>query len=131
MSVIVDEAPIPSEGLDTAAQCSLAHHRHYFSHTADSLAQSHNRIIGRLNVSSQELACILKERRAQFLQLGEIQRRLKSLQQDLSAQSKVVGDDNCGEGGSRQVAEGGGDGDNDSKEEVIAEASDDGMGFID
>ena len=56
---------------------------------------------------------------------------LKSLQHESSAQSEVVGDDNRGKGGSGQVMEGGGDSDNNGEEEVIAEASDNGTGFID
>ena len=131
LSVNVDKDSIPSEGLDAAATCSLAHHCHYFSHTADSRIQSCNRIIGWLNVSSQKLSCILKECCAQFLKLGKIQRMLKSLQHESSAQSEVVGDDNRGKGGSGQVMEGGGDSDNNGEEEVIAEASDNGTGFID
>lgn len=77
----------------------------------------------------QEISCILKEHRAQFTELGEINRRLKSLQNQSSTQGKAV-DDNRGEGGSCQVMESGGNGENDGEEEVIAEASDDGMGFI-
>ena len=65
------------------------------------------------------------ERRAQFLELGEINTRLKSLKSESSAQDEAV-DDNCGEGGSGQVVESGGDGENDGEE-----ASEDGTGFID
>ena len=70
------------------------------------------------------------ERRAQFIELGDINARLKSLQNESSAQDEAV-DDNRGEGGSGQVVESGGDGENDGEEEVAAEASDDGTGFID
>ena len=70
------------------------------------------------------------ERRAQFIKLGDINTRLKSLQNESSAQDEAV-DDNRGEGGSGQVMESGGDGENDSEEEVAAEASDDGMGLVD
>ena len=42
------------------------------------------------------------ERRAQFLELGEINTRLKSFKTESSAQDEAV-DDNCGEGGSGQV----------------------------
>ena len=70
------------------------------------------------------------ERRAQFLELGEINTRLKSLKTESSAQDEAV-DDNRGEGGSGQVVESGGDGENDGEEEVAAEASDDGTDFVD
>ena len=70
------------------------------------------------------------ERRAQFIELGDINARLKSLQNESSAQDEAV-DDNHGEGGSGQVVESGGDGENDGEEEVVAEASDDGTGFVD
>ena len=62
------------------------------------------------------------ERRAQFLELGEINTRLKSLKTE---QGQTV-DDNRGEGGSGQVVESGGDGENNGEE-----ASEDGTGFID
>ena len=130
LSVVVDENPALNMGIDTRAAQSLAHHRKYFSHTPDSLVRSRDRIIGRLNVSYQEMNCLLMERRAQFIELGDINARLKSLQNELSTQSEVV-DDNRGEGGSGQVVESDGDGDNDSEEEVVAEASNDGMSFID
>ena len=67
---------------------------------------------------------------AQFLELGEINTRLKSLKTESSAQDEAV-DDNHGKGGSGQVVESSGDGENDGEEEVAAEASDDGTGFID
>ena len=67
------------------------------------------------------------ERRTQFLELGDINTRLKSLKTE---QGQTV-DDNRGEGGSGQVVESGGDGENDGEEEVVAEASDDGTSFID
>ena len=70
------------------------------------------------------------ERCAQFLKLGEINTRLKSLKTESSAQDEAV-DDNRGEGGSGQVVESGGDGENDGEEEVAAEASDDSTGFVD
>ena len=70
------------------------------------------------------------ESHAQFIELGEINTRLKSLQNDPGAQDEAV-DDNRGEGGSGQVVESGGDGENDGEEEVVAEASDDGTSFID
>ena len=70
------------------------------------------------------------ERRAQFLELGEINTRLKSLKTESSAQDDPI-DDNHGEGGSGQVVESGGNGENDGEEEVVAEASDDGTSFID
>ena len=70
------------------------------------------------------------ERRAQFLELGEINTRLKSLKTESSAQDEAV-DDNRGEGGSGQVVESSGDGENNGEEEVVAEASDDGTSFID
>ena len=70
--------------------------------------------------------CLLMESHAQFIELGEINTRLKSLQNDLGAQDEAV-DDNRGEGGSGQVVESGGDG----EEEVVAEASDDSTSFID
>ena len=67
------------------------------------------------------------ECRAQFLELGDINTRLKSLKTE---QGQTV-DDNRSEGGSGQVVESGGDGENDGEEEVVAEASDDGTSFID
>ena len=70
------------------------------------------------------------ERCAQFLELGEINTRLKSLKTKSSAQGEPI-DDNRGEGGRGQVVESGGDGENDGEEEVAAEVSDDGTGFID
>ena len=70
--------------------------------------------------------CLLMEHRAQFIELGEINARLKSLQNESSAQGEAV-DNNRSEGGSGQVMESGGDG----EEEVATEASDDGTGFID
>ena len=70
------------------------------------------------------------ERCAQFIELGNINARLKSLQNESSAQDEAV-DDNRGEGGSGQVVESGGDGENDGEEEVAAEASDDSTGFVD
>ena len=60
----------------------------------------------------------------------EINRRLKSLKTESSAQDEAV-DNNRSEGGSGQVVESGGDGKNDGEEEVAAEASDDGTGFVD
>ena len=125
LSVVVDENPALNMGIDTRAAQSLAHHRKYFSHTPDSLVRSRDRIIGRLNVSYQEMNCLLMERRTQFIELGDINARLKSLQNESSAQSEPV-DDNRGEGGSGQVVESGGDGENDGEE-----ASEDGTGFID
>ena len=112
--------------IDTRAAQSLAHHRQYFHHTTDSLIRSRDRIISQLNVSYQEINCLLMECCAQFLELGEINTRFKSLKTESSAQGEAI-DDNRGEGGSGQVVESGGD----SEEEVTAEASDDGMGFID
>jgi hypothetical protein len=125
LSVVVGENPALNMDIDTRAAQSLAHHRQYFHHTADSLIRSRERIIGRLNVSYQEINCLLMERRAQFLELGEINTRLKSLKSESSAQDEAV-DDNRGEGGSGQVVESGGDGENDGEE-----ASEDGTGFID
>ena len=69
------------------------------------------------------------ECRAQFIELGEINTRLKSLQNEPGVQDKGV-DDNRGKGGSGQVVESGGDGENDGEEEVVAEASNDGTSFI-
>ena len=69
------------------------------------------------------------ERRTQFIELGEINVRLKSLQNESSAQGEAV-DDNRGEGGSGQVVESGGDGESNGEEEVAAEVSDDGTGFV-
>ena len=54
----------------------------------------------------------------------------KSVQSRSTLINEAV-DDNRGEGGSDQVVESGGDGENDGEEEVAAEASDDGTGFID
>ena len=125
LSVVVGENPALNMDIDTRAAQSLAHHWQYFHHTADSLIRSRERIIGRLNVSYQEINCLLMERRAQFLELGEINTRLKSLKSESSAQDEAV-DDNRGEGGSGQVMESGGDGENDGEE-----ASEDGTGFID
>jgi hypothetical protein len=48
----------------------------------------------------------------------------------LSTQSEVV-DNNRSEGGSGQIVESGGDGDNDGEEEVVDEAFDDSTGFMD
>ena len=129
--VNVNDILVKGEGIISAAECSLVHHRQYFSHSTDSLIQSHNKIVGWLNISSHELSCIIKECRTQLLELSKINRRLKSLQHDLSAHSKVVGDDNHGKGRSRQVVEGGSDCDNNGKEEIYVEASNDGTGFID
>ena len=130
LSVVVDENPALSMVVDTRAAQSLAHHRKYFHHTVDSLIRSRDRIIGRLNVSYQEMNCLLMERCAQFIELGEINTRLKSLQTEPGAQDEAV-DNNRGEGGSGQVVESGGNGENDGEEEVTAEADDDGTGFVD
>ena len=130
LSVVVGENPALGMDIDTRAAQSLAHHRQFFRHTPDSLIRSRERIIGRLNVSYQELNCLLMERRAQFLELGEINTRLKSLKTESSAQDDPI-NDNHGEGGSGQVVESGGNGENDGEEEVVAEASDDGTSFID
>ena len=127
LSVVVSENPALSMDIDTRAAQLLPHHRQFFRHTPDSLLRSRERIIGRLNVSYQEINCLLMEHRAQFLKLGNINGKLKSLQ---SEQGQAV-DDNRGEGGSGQVVESGGDGENDGEEEVVAEASNDGMSFID
>ena len=124
LSAVVDDNPALNMVIDTRAAQSLSHHRKYFPHTTDSLVRSRDCIIGRLNVSYQEINCLLMERRAQFIELGDINARLKSLQNELSAQSEPV-DDNRGEGGSGQVVESGGDGENDGEE-----ASEDGTGFI-
>ena len=70
------------------------------------------------------------ERRAQFLELEEINTRLRSLQTESSAQGEAI-NDNRGEGGSGQVVESGGDGENDGEDEAVAEASDDSTGFVD
>ena len=70
------------------------------------------------------------ERHAQFLELGKINTRLKSIKTESSAQGEAI-DNNCGEGGSGQVMESSGNGKNDGEEEVAAEVSDDGTGFID
>jgi hypothetical protein len=66
-------------GIDARATQSLAHHRQYFHHMTNSLIRSHGRIIGQLNVSYEEINCILKECHAQFIELGDINARLKSL----------------------------------------------------
>ena len=68
------------------------------------------------------------EHRAQFLELGEINTRLKSLKNESSSQDEAI-DDN--RGGSGQVVESGGDGKNDGEEEVAAEVFNNSTGFID
>ena len=61
LSVVVDENPTLSMVIDTRAAQSLAHHRKYFHHSTNSLIRSRDRIIGRLNVSYQEMNCLLMD----------------------------------------------------------------------